>query len=460
MPVLLEILSGAKLGQSFSFDCDRLSLGDGSACEVRFDGRLDPGAKGKKVELWNESSGWQVRASGDQVSLNSQPLKGAKPLRSGDLIRLSDRGPDICFELLSQAQYKTHLSTPAREPPTEPNFPPTPPAQPVPSPGMPMTHPLRAPSFMPPGAPPLPSSINAPEYPPQSTPAIDAASRRWFTGAALGAGGLIFLLGMMTWFLRGNRQEPITPQPVTPPVVQTPIPPPKPADLPPPEVPKLGLDEVAEKSQRAVVWLGLNLNGNRFAISTAWAINPTTVVTTALNAERWKSLRTGDEAFVYCAELGKGNEFVRIKKFQQHPRYKPQEVGSAESRHHNVALAELDAPLPATCILAQANELQGVTANQQVFVLGINILWKDSQRPEPFNLLTPPKLVPTMGRIRSLEMLPGASDFPLLLLDAPLSFGMAGAPVFDSSGHVIGMISRDDDTPTVVLAPRISELID
>lgn len=105
MPVKLTILSGAREGECFNFDTAAFRIGDDPDAEIRLDPRRDPAARGCLALVRYEVSGWRIENKGDgRLMLNHTVVEGGAPLRSGDIIRLSDMGPDICFRLAGRLQ--------------------------------------------------------------------------------------------------------------------------------------------------------------------------------------------------------------------------------------------------------------------------------------------------------------------------------------------------------------------
>lgn len=102
MSVELHILSGARLGERLQVDAEEFQIGVGPGCAVAFDPLRDPQAAGCRVLLRREGDGWYVRNLGRPGAwVNQQPLAGSLPLRSGDVLRLSEDGPDLRFSVLT-----------------------------------------------------------------------------------------------------------------------------------------------------------------------------------------------------------------------------------------------------------------------------------------------------------------------------------------------------------------------
>jgi hypothetical protein len=98
----IRILSGARQGERIELDCKELRVGADPACDVRFDPQTDPSVKDRAAEIRLAEDGWHLRslASGE-ILLNHQPVTGSLRIRSGDVVRMSERGPDFVFGILA-----------------------------------------------------------------------------------------------------------------------------------------------------------------------------------------------------------------------------------------------------------------------------------------------------------------------------------------------------------------------
>ena len=98
MAAEIRILSGARKGERLVLDATEFRVGAERQCQVYFDPRLDPAAQHRSVLLRRTNDGWLVSSIGSgEVLLNQAPIVRETRIRSGDLVRLSDRGPDFSF---------------------------------------------------------------------------------------------------------------------------------------------------------------------------------------------------------------------------------------------------------------------------------------------------------------------------------------------------------------------------
>jgi hypothetical protein len=104
MAVEIHILSGARSGARIALDQTEFQVGTDSHCEILLDPRSDPSAKDRSVHLRLTDDGWYIRSTGTgEVLLNQTPIVKETQIRSGDLVRLSELGPDFSFVIMSRA---------------------------------------------------------------------------------------------------------------------------------------------------------------------------------------------------------------------------------------------------------------------------------------------------------------------------------------------------------------------
>lgn len=102
MATELLILSGAQMGKRSTFDQDVVLIGRDRDCHLRF---KDAGARGKRASLVANDDGWSLCNEGRGLWFINQtvvPETSMHPLRSGDIVRLSEFGPDVCFAILAE----------------------------------------------------------------------------------------------------------------------------------------------------------------------------------------------------------------------------------------------------------------------------------------------------------------------------------------------------------------------
>lgn len=99
--VVLAIASGARAGEMIGSNENELMIGFDHDCFLRFSQDHCPYG-GSKVLIRRGPQGWYaLRVSGESAFINQRALEDKCPLRSGDIVRLSSRGPDVQFTMQS-----------------------------------------------------------------------------------------------------------------------------------------------------------------------------------------------------------------------------------------------------------------------------------------------------------------------------------------------------------------------
>jgi hypothetical protein len=101
MEIEIHVLSGPGQGSSKILECKALRIGDGDDCEIHFDSSKVPEAAGQCVEIRLTDDGWKLASLGDgEVRVNQEIVEGLYQIKPGDVIRLSENGPDYSFGLV------------------------------------------------------------------------------------------------------------------------------------------------------------------------------------------------------------------------------------------------------------------------------------------------------------------------------------------------------------------------
>ncbi len=103
MAVEIRILSGARQGERLLLEGRELRVGCDRNCEVLFDAARDPAVGGRSAVIHLSDDGWYLHATGGQVWVNQQPVARSTRLRSGDIVRMSESGPDFSFGIVAAA---------------------------------------------------------------------------------------------------------------------------------------------------------------------------------------------------------------------------------------------------------------------------------------------------------------------------------------------------------------------
>ena len=110
--VVVTLASGENAGQAFGIDRSTFEIGFDAACDVPLVSENDLQASPARPRLCIErsTSGWSIRdIGGVGFILNQSFVRASCELRSGDIIRMSWRGPDLQFALQSSDKPLTDL---------------------------------------------------------------------------------------------------------------------------------------------------------------------------------------------------------------------------------------------------------------------------------------------------------------------------------------------------------------
>ncbi len=99
--IVLAIASGSRTGEMIGSNENELMLGFDHDCFVRFSHDQYPHGGGKVLMRRGPQGWYALRVAGDSAFVNQHALEEKCPLRSGDIVRLSSRGPDVQFTMQS-----------------------------------------------------------------------------------------------------------------------------------------------------------------------------------------------------------------------------------------------------------------------------------------------------------------------------------------------------------------------
>jgi hypothetical protein len=104
MAVEILILSGARRNERIALDCRAFQAGCDPDCEVYFHPERDSAVKGRSAKFRLQEGGWYVRCTGGEMWIGKQRIVGATHVRSGDVIRMSESGPEFSFHVVAAAK--------------------------------------------------------------------------------------------------------------------------------------------------------------------------------------------------------------------------------------------------------------------------------------------------------------------------------------------------------------------
>ncbi len=99
--VVLRMLSGSMSGEAIGVNSSDIHLGTTEECHVRFDPEDFHHVRDQRIAIRREAAGWQIVSSAEGVMVNDRMIATQAAIKSGDVVRLSWRGPDFQFLLQS-----------------------------------------------------------------------------------------------------------------------------------------------------------------------------------------------------------------------------------------------------------------------------------------------------------------------------------------------------------------------
>ena len=101
MNVEIRTLTGPDQGSREVLEADRLWIGDTDDCDIQFDASQIPEAAGRCVEIQQTKNGWMLANIGSgEIRVNQDFVVDPRQIKPGDVIRLSENGPDFSFGLV------------------------------------------------------------------------------------------------------------------------------------------------------------------------------------------------------------------------------------------------------------------------------------------------------------------------------------------------------------------------
>jgi S1-C subfamily serine protease len=173
----------------------------------------------------------------------------------------------------------------------------------------------------------------------------------------------------------------------------------------------------------------VDVDGTATAFCTSFAVSPRYLATNSHCVDRISELRTA-RLEVFAVRNGHPEARVHVTSVMQHPEYRP----GAPHQTKDVALVEVDLPLPTVVRLATRAQLEAIEPGVSMYTYGFP--GRLARPSEPEATLTSG----TIGRVTTLDERVGAFDDNVLLQHSAFTMeGTSGSPVFDASGNVIAV---------------------
>jgi len=101
MNVEIRTLTGPDQGSRKVLEAKRLWIGETDDCDIQFDASQIPEAAGRCVEIQLTENGWILTNIGSgEIRVNQDFVDDFRQIKPGDVIRLSENGPDFSFGLV------------------------------------------------------------------------------------------------------------------------------------------------------------------------------------------------------------------------------------------------------------------------------------------------------------------------------------------------------------------------
>jgi len=449
MAVEIVILSGARQGERLLLEAGEFRAGDDPACEVFFDPQNDPSARDRCALFRLADDGWSVERTGaGQLYVNQEPVVGKSRIRSGDLVRMSERGPDFSFGIVTQATASSRDSSRAAPAPLPSAADATVSEEEAELPPGPVPAPRAEPSPQP--APTLPpASATQPASGPQSVAAAEPWRHAFWAVVGL-AVCVLFLVPISLLTVVGligpNGPPTPSPEPAVPPVAQPSLQPAEPSREPaepnlepeqagperetrdePANEPADVWSDVGEQMRDAVYLIQVEVGGesrkHSLPFATCCAIGEDTLLVSAREACFLMKWRKQDGYKIWATSPAKEiREEVRdIRVHRDFAKLATEQSG--DWIFVNLGLVTVEGKLPKMLSLASPDELSGLSVGLEVACFGFTF-------EEVDKILDTPEPRLTRGKVY---------DPSLFQLKAKIPPNAYGSAIVSAQGKIIGV---------------------
>ena len=438
MPARFDVLSGAGEGRVFHFDKRRVSVGTDASCDLVLNTDGDVVSRHCLVDVVMSPDGYTLVNYGScDISVNGVVVRSStrRSIRSGDLIAVTARGPNVRFRIVSRIPEDI--------------------ANPIPAAAAETAWPRVAAKRS------FPHIVRGKEV------------AKW-KGVAAGA-LCVLILGYGLWWARDPappridteevaaattvREEGLAAMAagsVAPEKLDDPD---HSAAVVTPSEPVNAIREFQQETP-AIALIG-EVEGVKLPWCSGWICGSHEVATSApMACVLQEVIAGGGKVFAFL----QSGAIVKIERFRQHSSFKVDGDGPVSAA---IAVGETTEELPHPALCRQSADLPKRLAGMQVEVVSYEIPQQDqgpSQNgrftPKPYNKLDPPRLTRISGEITSIRSISGAPlDLPLLQVEIVGTPGCDGGAVVDETGAVIGTLlcMKADDKFFVVLSDHMDD---
>jgi pSer/pThr/pTyr-binding forkhead associated (FHA) protein len=214
------------------------------------------------------------------------------------------------------------------------------------------------------------------------------------------------------------------------------------------------VDKIADRAAPAVVWIGVKHKLDLFPQASAWAVQPTVLVTTAAVVSEMEKLSREPDMQVVAWSRG---SIIAAQSFQTDPQYSTTDPGSDNSLRHNVGIIRLADPVPSTLEIASAEKRQALGPTTPLLAVGF---YSTSERQNDIYDRVKLPLNHASVTIRSAE-----NDRPNVVPLYGVEIGRShessrgswfdGAPIESAEGTVVGILSTGTKERLVLIDPSL-----
>jgi hypothetical protein len=426
MAVEILILSGARQGEQLMLEGREFRVGSDPSCEIFFDPERDRAMHGRSAVLRRQEDGWYIRCTGGEALVNHQPVVGWMRVRSGDVVRMSESGPDFSFGIVAGAaptparlSAKTSGSHSSGAPASRTS------AETVSTPASELA--------------PLPEVVQGQSagrpLVPWAVGGVVVAFAAFFLGRSL-------LLPPTVVVIQQPSPSPgpqAPPGPVANSPVRTtasePVPESKPekSEAPP---------DIAEQLKDVVFLLQVEKSGHRWPFATCVAIGKNTLLTTAREASHMAQWREKSGFKFWVTRPTDGFKEEEVRDIRIYGVFVPLADKPNDWIYFDSALLTIRGDLPKAARLASREELAALERGAPVSCFGFSHEGEEVTRYDKFEA----RLIP--GKIKFITAPPDLPGRPRLLhVKAEIPKNAYGSAVVNAEGGLIGLYGEVAATP-------------
>jgi hypothetical protein len=446
MGVEIRILSGARQGEQLVLDRSEFRAGADPACEILFDAQLDPAIRGRTTLFRRQEDGWYLHGEGCEILVNHQAIAGWTRVRSGDVIRMSDSGPDFSFNLAAGTappQVRMPILSADRASPCIQS-----PAVAGPSIAIPFPRStVRKSDGRASGLSQVETHANAAVLT-RVTPA-KPFDRRWLLG--IGGIGVIVVLALLLRQSLLFRPTIIVNVPSSPPPAAStepgaPLPPPVP-DVPVSQ-PGTGTasgdvnPDIGARLEEAALLLQVEKAGHCWPYATCLAVSGNTLLTTAREAAQLARWRDQSGFKIWATRPSSGFK-EEVREIRVNAVFASLEAKANDWIYYDSGLLTVDGPIAKVVPIASRAELADLEPGMAVFCCGFT---HEGEKLTRFDRLEPRFTAGKLYVISVAKNLPGQPR--LLHLKAEIPKNAYGSAVVNAEGKVIGLYGETASPPS------------